>query len=140
MSRYTKQHYEDVARILFEHSGYTTAMVVTDDITHAFADLFAADNPPNSRCWNCGDDKGTTSICTRPNEGHNYGGFDRDQFLKACGLEPAVCPLCDKPSPDGEVHLDCANYEQALADAQGEAQENLEAAEEIYDSTTKGDS
>lgn len=26
------------------------------------------------------------------------------------------CPLCDLPSDDGKVHLNCAKYEQAIAD------------------------
>ncbi len=89
MSRYSKQHYEDVAEILSEHGGYVTARVVTDDIVRAFADLFAADNPP--RCVNCGEPATTTgggSCHYVPQLGeHNFeGGFDRERFLAACGL------------------------------------------------------
>ncbi|KKK48053.1 hypothetical protein LCGC14_3149030, partial [marine sediment metagenome] len=87
MSRYTKQHYEDVARLLKDY-----ALPVS--LINRFADLFAADNPPSSRCWNCGDSKEAAgAICTRPNEGHRFGGFDRKQFLAACGLEPDTIPI-----------------------------------------------
>ena len=54
-SKYREQHYEDVAEILSEHGGYITARVVTDSIVRAFADLFAADNPP--LCPNCKVDR-----------------------------------------------------------------------------------
>ncbi len=90
-TRYQKRHYEDVARLISgnmdatgldkQRNGGLTALA------HDYADLFAADNPPSSRCWTCGDDKGTTSICTRPDGEHRFGGFDREQFLAACGLE-----------------------------------------------------
>ena len=93
MSRYTKEHYEDVARILRETvtdpPPMRTAKETAIDFALDFADLFAADNPPSSRCWNCGDSKvALERICTRPNEGHRFGGFNRKQFLEACGLEP----------------------------------------------------
>ena len=91
-NRYTKEHYEDVAKVLHPYADaslkwgdgeYSTM----DEVARDFADLFAADNPPSTRCWSCGDSKEVKSICTRPNEGHSYGGFDRKQFLAACGLE-----------------------------------------------------
>ena len=91
MSRYTKQHYEDVARILRGARATTAATRLSGDeavklIAHDFKEHFIADNPPNSRCWHCGDSKDVGSICTRPNEGHHFGGFDREQFWKACGF------------------------------------------------------
>jgi hypothetical protein len=69
-ARYTKQHYEDVARII---SWHTTAARVDEDkkrmaelglLCLHFADLFAADN---------------TGPCAP--------GFNRAQFFAACGLE-----------------------------------------------------
>ena len=60
-TRYQKRHYEDVAALLAPHGGLECA--VTDcwtTLCAGFADLFAADNP---------------------------GGFDRERFLAACGLE-----------------------------------------------------
>ncbi len=102
MSRYTKQHYEDVARLIRE--SWPEAMpedvneVILFSLANKFADLFAADNPD------------------RP--AYEYKGFDRERFLAACGLEPetSTCPLCGKPSPDGWVHKDCADYEQGYSD------------------------
>ncbi len=111
VSRYSQEHYEDVARIFAQYPRGLHDGVVKD-----FADLFAADSPPSSRCWNCGDSKDALEhICTRPNEGHRFGGFDRDPFLTACGLEP-TCPLCSCPSENGDVHLTCADQEQACSD------------------------
>jgi len=98
VSRYTKEHYEDVARTIRlerEHweglpNDAQTAMAesILTHWSNSLADLFAADNPPGSRCWNCGDDNESMALCTRPNEGHNFGGFNRKPFLEACGLEP----------------------------------------------------
>ena len=141
MSRYTKEHYEDVAKALKENRAWAIQM----DSAHArgvmastigtFADLFAADRPPSSHCWTCGSSKEAGFTCTRPDGEHRFGGFDREHFLAACGLEvkELTCPLCGKTSGDGDVHKECADYEQAMADAQGESQENLEAAEALYD-------
>jgi hypothetical protein len=70
--KYQSEHYEDVAKILLEHGGYTTAMVVTDDIVRAFADLFAADNPGGPCPGGCGTYR---------------SGFNRTDFLTACGLK-----------------------------------------------------
>ena len=104
MSRYSKKHYEDVAEILSEHGGYVTARVVTDDIVRAFADLFAADNPPtclehtdasaypidaqHHASSDHVDVKGEPSPedCQCIEGGGRFGGFDREQFLTACGL------------------------------------------------------
>ena len=88
MSKYQEQHYEDAARILGPWVGREpmSARVARELIVQDFAGLFAAGNP--TQCAHCGDEKGTMSICTRPNEGHRFeGGFDRERFLKACGLE-----------------------------------------------------
>ncbi len=93
-TRYQKRHYEDVARIIVGHNGglldtYSPAnhKCLADD----FADLFAADNP--KCCIHCGYVKGTTEICDSANgqlrDEHTFEyGFDRDQFLVACGLKP----------------------------------------------------
>jgi hypothetical protein len=96
-TRYRESHYEDVARILAntfdDHSRscpdfHEGEDVILDDLAERFVTLFAADNPESVYCGYCGDDKGTTSICTRPNEKHNFeGGFNRDKFLAACGIE-----------------------------------------------------
>ncbi len=86
MSRYTKQHYEDVAKLLSDSSGYIgTADAVVTSLINDFADLFAADNPPF--CRNC-DIPHSVHYVQR--EGlHEYtGGFNRKPFLEACGLEP----------------------------------------------------
>ena len=84
MSKYQEQHYEDVARMLSDQMLDTK--VTFNCLAQRFANLFTADNP--TQCTHCGDERGTTSICTRPNEGHHFeGGFDRERFLKACGLE-----------------------------------------------------
>ena len=97
MSRYGKQHYEDVARILAEEkhfqetSGRPEGMIAAGtviNLKHTFADLFAADNPPSTHCWRCGSNRNVVTICIRPNEEHHYGGFNRADFLEACGLEP----------------------------------------------------
>ncbi len=87
-TRYQKRHYEDVAGILHKYyegiaygPGYNACIAID------FADLFAADNPP--LCSACGDEKGTTSICAHSCGSHHIftGGFDRERFLAACGLE-----------------------------------------------------
>ncbi len=82
MSRYTKEHYEDVARLLRAHHLEGNDCDV-QDVVRAFADLFATDNLPF--CRTCG----IFHSAFHASEGlHDYGGgFDRDQFLTACGLE-----------------------------------------------------
>lgn len=87
MSRYTKQHYEDVAAILSRRLPQRFTVIAED-----FADLFATDNP--DYCGYCGTpkDKIEGPNCVerdQPLLGHSYvKGFDRDKFLTACGLEP----------------------------------------------------
>ncbi|KKM73055.1 hypothetical protein LCGC14_1414440 [marine sediment metagenome] len=97
MSRYAKQHYKDVARILAEEkhfqetSGRPEGRIAAGaviNLKHTFADLFAADSPPSSRCWTCGNSEEAGSICTRRDGEHRFGGFDREQFLTACELRP----------------------------------------------------
>ncbi|KKL16312.1 hypothetical protein LCGC14_2496890 [marine sediment metagenome] len=89
ITRYQKEHYEDVARVLSYH---TTAAGMDDEqermqwltwIAKSFIDLFAADNP--RRC--------TAHVACpyhhsdgRDNDCHIYG-FNRERFLEACGLE-----------------------------------------------------
>ena len=89
-TRYQKSQIEDVAFILGCH---TTAAGMDNEkermewltwIAKSFADLFAADNPP--ACIDCGAHRGERGgpSC----EGHLFaGGFDRERFLAACGLE-----------------------------------------------------
>ncbi len=81
-TRYQKSQIEDVAYIF---AGRGMPDIVRVQLTGDFADLFTADNP--TCCVNCGDIE-NTPVCTRPNEGHNFsGGFNRERFLAACGLE-----------------------------------------------------
>ena len=95
MSRYSKEHYEDVAEVLSaytrdgpsntEYYGARQAQQITED----FADLFAADNPPY--CINCGAPAITDEVCVsaggRPYDEHLFeGGFNSGRFLTACGL------------------------------------------------------
>ena len=92
VSRYTKQHYEDVARIL--GSEFATQKPANlhgpiRNLIYDFADLFAADNPPTCRLQHHLD----LAIChARPSDAsatHEFeGGFNPEQFLAACGLEP----------------------------------------------------
>lgn len=90
MSTYTKQHYEDVARLIkeswpIEDDSREAEEVILFSLTNRFADLFAADNPPICRvAWRtAGHDGPCTSTCLI--EG---SGFNRARFLTACGLEP----------------------------------------------------
>ncbi|KKK47110.1 hypothetical protein LCGC14_3158520, partial [marine sediment metagenome] len=59
MSRYTKEHYEDVAKVLKENRAWAIRMdstygrAVMASTIGQFADLFAADNP--EVCRYCGD-------------------------------------------------------------------------------------
>ncbi len=97
MSKYSKQHYEEIAKILAEERNFHEGLIAKNtvkNLIYTFANLFVADNPPSSRCSHCGDNKGETSYCIRVPNGdhhstgeHNFGGFDREKFLKACGLE-----------------------------------------------------
>ena len=74
MSRYSKEHYEDVARILsaeFATQKPANLHGPIRNLIYDFADLFAADNPPACIEGQC----------------PSHGGFDREQFLAACRLE-----------------------------------------------------
>jgi len=91
MSRFTKEHYEDVARIVRLERTYWAGLVddaqaaVAESVlsrwTCSLVDLFAADNLPF--CRTCG----IFHSAFHASEGlHDYvGGFDREQFLAACG-------------------------------------------------------
>jgi len=86
-SRYSKRHYEDVARILkAEAIGWAPQFQApVDHLMSVFAGLFAADNPPTCHC---GATIGTSHPCNTGSGGHVIeGGFDRELFLAACGLE-----------------------------------------------------
>ncbi|KKN08696.1 hypothetical protein LCGC14_1053950 [marine sediment metagenome] len=82
MSRYTKEHYEGIAGLLAKY--HASPGMCLD-----FADLFAADNP--EVCRYCGDSPTAAKVRCVGHEGdpfHNFeGGFNREQFLEACGLE-----------------------------------------------------
>ena len=77
-SRYTKEHYEDVARIIRSQPwGINESTQIAED----FAALFATDNPPICRL--CGANPGDDTSA-----GHDFiDGFKRTDFLTACGLE-----------------------------------------------------
>lgn len=103
MSRYTKEQTEDVAGILSRHYGYASGDVLLGVLLAAFADLFAADNPPT--CINCAEEHGTSEVCvtvgSRCHEEHSFeGGFDRERFLAACGLEPEVDMIPAEDAPE----------------------------------------
>ncbi len=90
MSRYSKQHYEDVATILRNEFKDWSPQYQRPIpyIAIAFANLFAADNP--LRCAYCNSSQGADAFlrCTDGGEQHLFTeGFNRDQFLAACGLE-----------------------------------------------------
>jgi hypothetical protein len=89
-TRYQEKHYEDVAGILNTHRTSQTrwawSNAASTVLAKAFADLFAADNPPG--CIHCNKSPGVSSACRSPYMRHHFeGGFDREQFLAACGLE-----------------------------------------------------
>ncbi|KKN01744.1 hypothetical protein LCGC14_1124700 [marine sediment metagenome] len=95
-TRYQEKHYEDVAQILAaaveesEHEGPTYRAMdwqTVENLAHDFVALFVTDNP--LVCRQCGDDEGSTARCLpdEPTVEHSYDGFDREQFLTACGLE-----------------------------------------------------
>ncbi len=94
-------HYEDVAGLLratrekFIGTGNTgEAQDAIGTLAHSFSILFAADHPDYDYCGHCGSGVDVTATC--PNLGerehHSYvhhEGFNRKQFLAACGLKPA---------------------------------------------------
>ena len=86
-TRYTKKHYVDVAKLLSCSTTYhgtsrksvDGGIMALTQVILDFADLFAADNP--KRCTFHGDhDTGYSEDC-------KITGFNREQFLAACGLE-----------------------------------------------------
>lgn len=93
MSRYSRELAEDVAGLI--KSAWPEAVpedvneVILFDLANKFADLFAADNPPT--CVACGALCATQRAVYPCHAGRDHkwiGGFDRDKFLAACGLEP----------------------------------------------------
>ncbi|KKN12979.1 hypothetical protein LCGC14_1011010 [marine sediment metagenome] len=89
MSIYMEQHYEDVAKILSKDA--RTVEIVTEDIARDFADLFAADDPLT--CLHCGQEAielgDTCPVGGGIGAPHAHTqGFNREQFLEACGLDP----------------------------------------------------
>ena len=96
-TRYQKEHYEDVADVLLNTNPvmrFDPPYSVRDSLQRAtivaliqgFADLFTADNPPV--CGYCGRSDGG-DCWESPDHTHDsyVGGFNREQFLVACGLE-----------------------------------------------------
>ena len=85
MSRYSKEHYEDVARLLngviihAEREERFVDVLLVELLVEEFADLFAADSPPACR---------THGIIgsERKDDCPNDRGFDRERFLAACEL------------------------------------------------------
>ncbi|KKL57997.1 hypothetical protein LCGC14_2229830 [marine sediment metagenome] len=115
-TRYQKRHYEDVACILHKYykgiaygPGYN-ACVASD-----FADLFAADNPPNDYCGDCGIQPPFHVPCTEKEEHaiYHYQGFNRAQFLAACGLEAT--------EPDFEEYMASTATQDSIAENDGPA-------------------
>ena len=101
-TRYQKRHYEDVAHILL---AWEVGAHLSRGLVHAFADLFAADNPRRCVCCQAPDGAIPPCIATEGrgvsftvDREHDFtGGFNRDQFLTACGLESAdTCPDCGR--------------------------------------------
>ena len=82
MAKYQKEHYEDVAGILSEAKRIETdigRLLPSEGYADEFADLFATDNP--KRCSFHGDhNTGYSGDC-------KITGFDREQFLEACGIK-----------------------------------------------------
>lgn len=94
MSRFTKEHYEDVALVLKENRAWAIQMdrpharAVMASTIGQFADLFAADNP--RKCRGCGL---VEDINNALHQGYDWGGgFNRVKFLTACGLQPSEPP------------------------------------------------
>lgn len=93
-SKYQKHHYEDMALFLRQHDAVCRPLAPAASglsrpimaIARNLADLFAADNPLG--CARCGRLlTASPQPCKFPG-GHRFTlGFDRERFLKACGLE-----------------------------------------------------
>ncbi|KKM93912.1 hypothetical protein LCGC14_1203760 [marine sediment metagenome] len=77
-TRYQSKHYEGVAKLIQRTNGCSIRYTAGQ-----FADLFAADNPPFCRTCN------VAHTIFYASEGmHDYdGGFNRAEFLAACGLK-----------------------------------------------------
>ena len=88
MSIYTKQHYDSIADLLSKNDPSHPVMIQVKGICLDFANLFAADSPPI--CVGCGIRRGQNHHENHPDvPGRLFiGGFDREQFLTACGLKP----------------------------------------------------
>jgi len=86
-SRYNRRHYEDVAIVLRNaHKNWSDQFQApVKHLMFTFADLFAADNP--NRCIDCGCRQGSSDRDPECSSHLFAGGFDRDRFLAACGLE-----------------------------------------------------
>ena len=83
-TRYQKSQTEDVARLL-KKSPAATDMKAW--FIQKFADLFAADNP-NKCCGEAVHDHFEYCDPSAPKGEHHYQpGFNRAQFLAACGLD-----------------------------------------------------
>ncbi len=83
-TRYQKEHYEDVAGLLrAAQEMFGEENEVIGILAHSVSILFAADNP--RKCRGCGL---VENINNALHQGYDWGGgFDREQFLAACGLE-----------------------------------------------------
>ncbi len=86
-TRYQKRHYEDVATILRNEFKDWSPQYQRPIpyIAIAFANLFAADNP--RRCFANEEHIGGCTDGCLTGTGPDNEGFDREQFLAACGLE-----------------------------------------------------
>jgi len=80
---YDKRHYESISD-LFKVAGVLGE--TSQWYVQRFADLFAVDNP--RKCGRCWRKEGSTDPCYSLDKEHSFtDGFDRKQFLEACGLK-----------------------------------------------------
>lgn len=103
-----------VVRIKVNDGDHKLVLYIKDDrlleaclLFHKIAQDLAALLPDVDACCRC--------VPGTPDDQcalHGYGAFK----IKAA----ASCPLCDKPSPGGEVYQECADYEQTQANAEAE--------------------
>jgi len=107
MSKYTKQHYEDVASLLDKQPVASVGSLrqAIKRVVEDFADLFATDNPPTCIvCYQREGEPGPTCFPSAERTGHDFsGGFNREPFLAACGLEPGPRVPLSGPDADGNV-------------------------------------